>query len=74
MMLPVDLLKLRWLRMIAVNDLRSEDYDLIMRFTMKYQQGKTPTFAEEEVASMGAVYVKARAHYLVTQRGIFHTT
>ena len=63
-----DMLKLRWLRMIAINDLRSDEYDLVLQLTLKYQEGETPTFTSEEVTTLGEVYDRARSHYLSDQR------
>ena len=55
-----DLLKLRWLRMEAINELQSEEYDLVVDLTSKYQDGETPQFTNEEVIALDQVYQRVR--------------
>lgn len=55
-----DLLKLRWLRMTAINDLQSGEYDIIVQFTERYQKEDAPSFTEEEIESLGRVYQRVR--------------
>ena len=55
-----DLLKLRWLRMAAIDNLQSEEYDLIVQFTTRYQNEDAPSFTDEERASLERVYQRVR--------------
>jgi len=57
---PSDLLKLRWLRNEAINDLQSEEYDLIVEFTTRYQKEDAPTFTEDERHALDLVYQRVR--------------
>lgn len=55
-----DLLKLRWLRMEAINELESDEYDLVVDLTSKYQDGETPQFSEQEIIALDQVYKRVR--------------
>jgi len=67
-MRPGDMLKLRWLRMIFIDDLRGAEYDLVIQYTNRYQQGETPVFTEEEIIALGELYKEARSQYLSPRR------
>ena len=54
------MLKLRWLRMEAINELRIEDYEMVVDFTTRYQTGESPSFTAGEVAALNRVYTKVR--------------
>ena len=56
-----DLLKLRWLRMEAIHNLQSDEYDLVVSFTTRYQNGESPSFSEEEIEALGKVYTRVRS-------------
>jgi len=55
-----DMLKLRWLRMIAINDLQSDEHDLVVEFTKRYQEGNTPSFTDLEVDALNEAYQRVR--------------
>jgi len=55
-----DMLKLRWLRMIAINDLQSDEHDLVVEFTKRYQEGTTPSFTDLEVSALNKAYQRVR--------------
>jgi len=55
-----EMLKLKWLRMEAINDLHCKEYDLVMDFANKYLKGETPTFTDEELATLNRVYSEVR--------------
>lgn len=59
-----DMLKLRWLKMIAINDLHSDEYDIIIGFTTRYMKGETPSFTDKEIATLCQIYERVRKHYL----------
>ena len=54
------MLKLRWLRMIAIHDLTSAEYDLVVDYTTRYQIENAPSFTEEESESLDHVYLRVR--------------
>jgi len=55
-----DMLKLRWLRMIAINDLQSDEHELVVEFTKRYQEGSTPSFTVPEVSALNKAYQRVR--------------
>lgn len=59
-----EILKLRWLKMIAINDLHSDEYDITIGFTTRYQKGETPSFSDGEIANLCQIYERVRKHYL----------
>ena len=55
-----DVLKLKWLRLVAINELRVEEHDLIVDFTTRYQKQHTPSFTEEDIHTLGLIYSRVR--------------
>jgi len=55
-----DLLKLKWLRMEAINELDTDELDLVVDLTAKYQDGETPQFTEDEIVALDLVYQRVR--------------
>lgn len=53
-------IKLRWLRMIAINDLQTEEYDLVIALSEKYREGETAVFTSEEIESLDCVYQRLK--------------
>ena len=57
-----DILKLKWLRLEAINDLQSEEHDLIVEFTERYQKGEAPLFTDEDIHKLSQIYNRVRNH------------
>ena len=55
-----DILKLKWLRLEAINELQSEEHDIIVDFTDRYQRGETPNFTDTEIHTLGQIYERVR--------------
>jgi len=68
-MKPADMLKLRWLRMIAIHDLHSDEFDIIVNFTTRYREGESPSFLEEEILAVNEIYERVRTNYLAQVAG-----
>jgi len=65
----VDMLKLRWLRMEAINDLQSEEHDIVVEFTTRYQMGGSPSFSDEEVSRLEEIYKRVRGTHTIGGAG-----